>query len=129
LNGPITSAEKLLLTDQKIICSQSTEVRKLTGFIKFGTKKLFFYKRNGAIVEIADALCLLDFYVDEAQQRKGLGLQLFQEFLRLSNVNPEFVAYDRPSTKLIAFMRKHFNLCKPDFQPNRFALFEGFPLI
>ena len=75
-----------------------------------------------------NTLCLLDFYVDEDMQRHGLGLQLFQEFLRVANIKPELIAYDRPSPKLLPFMRRHFGLCRPEMQPNRYTLFEGFPI-
>jgi alpha-tubulin N-acetyltransferase 1 len=98
------------------------------GPLKYGYKDLFFYKKNGQVIQ-KRALCLLDFYVDSTEQRKGLGLLLFNKFLTAApDLLPSQIAYDRPSPKLLAFMAKHFCLTIPDQQPNRFTLFEGFEL-
>lgn len=130
LNGPITSARKLVeCPDQVLFLATDSSTGKAVGFIKFGPKDLYFYTRNGAVKNMHGQVCLLDFYVDESQQRRGCGIFLFKEMLSyLNNPPPHFLAYDRPSPKLLSFMAKHFGLYSPDTQPNKYTIFEGFPL-
>ena len=99
------------------------------GYIKFGPKDLFFYTKSGVVKSKRGQVCLLDFYVDDSIQRNGLGRLLFDEMIRyLNGPHPAFLAYDRPSPKLIGFMAKHFGLVRPDLQPNKYTIFEGFPI-
>jgi len=128
LNGPITSSEKLAAAGQTqtlLLCRDGAS--RVQGYIKYGLKDLYLYRNNGSILTCSPP-CLLDFYVHESVQRGGLGLRLFQAMLEDLGVAPHLIAYDRPSPKLISFMRKHFGLTKPSLQPNRYCLFEGFPL-
>jgi hypothetical protein len=149
LNGPITTVEKIEGSNHTtIICcdcgddsgvpltslslslsSTSTAAASVqcVGYIKYGTKDLYFYHKNGKISQ-SSPLCLLDFYVDERMQRSGLGISLFRRMLEQTGRAPKDIAYDRPSPKLVTFMRKHFNLVNPDLQPNRYAIYDGFPL-
>ena len=55
-------------------------------------------------------LCVLDFYVTETRQRTGCGKRLFEAMLRREQVEPRSLAVDRPSEKLISFLRKHYSL-------------------
>lgn len=73
-----------------------------------------------------DPLCVLDFYVDEAWQRRGVGLRLFQRLLQDEHATPDRLAYDRPSPKLFAFLRKHAGLSEHFPQPNRFVVFDAY---
>nr|XP_047912709.1 alpha-tubulin N-acetyltransferase 1 [Anser cygnoides] len=41
-------------------------------------------------------------------------------------LEPWRLAVDRPSEKLLAFLRKHYGLCHPIPQVNNFVIFEGF---
>lgn len=50
-------------------------------------------------------MCVLDFYVVEGHQRGGLGLGLFGAMLRCEAALPNRLGYDRPSPKLIGFLR------------------------
>lgn len=54
--------------------------------------------------------CVLDFYVHESCQRKGYGKLLFVKMLEYEHASPEKMAYDRPSSKLISFLKKHYKL-------------------
>ena len=133
LSGPITSTDKLISTatqnpHQRHHLLVFVEDSHALGFIKWGSKDLYFYRKNGSMLQCSP-VCLLDFFVRESEQRRGLGLKIFKAMLQhLGNLEPSTLAYDRPSHKLIAFMRKHFGLVKPDLQPNRYCLFEGFPI-
>lgn len=97
----------------------------VVGFLKTGTKHLFYVSPKGDYTEM-DPICVLDFYVDEAWQRHGVGLQLFQKLLQDENVTPAQLAYDRPSSKLFAFLKKHAGLTEYCPQPNRFVVFDAY---
>ena len=130
LTTPITSAKKLVENrDQVLFLATDTMTNVPVGFIKFGPKDLYFYSRTGVVKNMHGQVCLLDFYVEESQQRRGCGIYLFREMLKyLNDPPPHFLAYDRPSPKLLSFMAKHFGLYSPDLQPNKYTIFEGFPL-
>ena len=140
LNGPITSVEKLAGSNHTITVCKSTDgdTGYCVGYLKYGVKDLYFYHKNGKVTQ-SSPVCLLDFYVDDSMQRNGLGIDLFRHMLDALSIDPPVsslttpitpkdIAYDRPSPKLIAFMRKHYNMMNPDLQPNRFAIYDGFPL-
>ncbi|OWZ16865.1 Alpha-tubulin N-acetyltransferase [Phytophthora megakarya] len=95
------------------------------GFLKTGIKHLFYMSPKGEYIEI-DPICVLDFYVDENWQRRGVGLQLFQHLLHQENIAPAQLAYDRPSPKLFAFLKKHAGLTDHFPQPNRFVVFDEY---
>ena len=90
MNQAITSAHKFEGTDHTIILSVSTNHSDdpspvvCNGFIKFGVKSLYFYKKDGKIVQCSP-VCLLDFYVDETKQRNGIGLELFKAMMEVRN--------------------------------------------
>ena len=53
------------------------------GFAKFGSKDLFFYTKQGRVLERRETPCLLDFYVTEKLQRSGIGKLLFDKVLEV----------------------------------------------
>jgi alpha-tubulin N-acetyltransferase 1 len=71
-------------------------------------------------------LCVLDFYVHESCQRSGIGRTLIAAMLQHQNVHPVQLAYDRPSPKLLSFLRKHYSLSATQPQTNNFVVFRGF---
>eukprot|EP00210_Caulerpa_lentillifera_P008731 g8328.t1 len=79
---------------------------RVIGGIKCGMKHLFF-KKETDFVEV-EPMCVLDFYVHEKYQRKGFGHKLFHRFLKVTNEDPSTIAYDRPSSKLLAFLMKYY---------------------
>ncbi|KAI4890551.1 hypothetical protein NFI96_019246 [Prochilodus magdalenae] len=138
LPAPITSAAKLqsnrhylyLLKDGERNGGRGVAV----GYLKVGYKKLFLLDQRGAHVE-TEPLCVLDFYVTENLQRHGYGLELFRFMLEHKKVEPEQMAYDRPSPKFLAFLEKHFELkhSVPQYvvtvhniSVNNFVVFDGF---
>ena len=128
LNDPITSLEKLLspaaASHNLIICRNNDNI---IGYLKYGKKDLYFYKKDGKVVQ-SSPICLLDFYVSDIYQRQGIGLLLFKNMLEVLSINPCVFAYDRPSPKLISFLAKHYDMKNGDLQPNRFMIFDGFLL-
>ena len=71
-------------------------------------------------------LCVLDFYVYEKTQRAGYGRKIFDKMLKAENVHPAKLAYDRPSTKLQPFLKKHFGLSEYIPQNNNFVIFDKY---
>ena len=46
--------------------------------------------------------------------------------IRFQVAHPRFLAIDRPSPKLLGFLRKHYSLTKVIHQVNNYVIFEGF---
>ncbi|TSK28257.1 Alpha-tubulin N-acetyltransferase 1 [Bagarius yarrelli] len=126
---PITSAAKLQANRHCLYLLKDGERNggrgAAVGYLKVGYKKLFLLDQRGAHVE-TEPLCVLDFYVTESLQRHGYGLELFHFMLKHKKVEPEQMAYDRPSSKFLAFLEKHFDLKHSVPQVNNFVVFEGF---
>ncbi|KAF9099273.1 Alpha-tubulin N-acetyltransferase 1 [Mortierella sp. AM989] len=99
----------------------------VAGMLKIGEKKLFIVDKAGTMHE-QEACCVLDFYVDKSCQRRGFGKLLFDYMLKVEDIEPNQIAYDRPSPKLYQFLSKYFQLERHLPQPNMFAIFEGFKL-
>eukprot|EP01052_Picozoa_sp_SAG31_P033658 SAG31_NODE_3832_length_3839_cov_7.354813_2_plen_304_part_00 len=93
--------------------------------IRVGKKHLFIQHNGKQHVEV-EPLCLLDFYVHESRQRSGYGHELFTHVLRMERVEAHALGYDRPSPKLLAFLRKHFGLTAFTPQANNFVLFHQY---
>lgn len=54
--------------------------------LKAGKKGLYVFDRDGHHYQVQPP-CVLDFYVHESHQRKGLGKQLFEHMLQVSTLN------------------------------------------
>ncbi len=79
MSGPITSVEKLINSDCTAIVWVVDGVA--VGYAKYGLKDLFFYTKQGKVVERPRSLCLLDFFVSESMQRNGIGKLMFDKIL------------------------------------------------
>ncbi|XP_026516170.1 alpha-tubulin N-acetyltransferase 1 isoform X2 [Terrapene carolina triunguis] len=127
---PITSASRMQTNHHVLYILKDNEVKTagkgaIIGFLKVGYKKLFLLDRHGVHNEV-EPLCVLDFYIHESLQRHGYGKELFQCMLQRERVQPHQLAVDRPSEKLLCFLRKHYNLQGTIPQVNNFVIFEGF---
>lgn len=86
---------------------------------------------------------MLDFYVHESLQRQGVGKKLFLYMLQVittctvvcqctlrryqrESKGAHQVAYDRPSPKLLSFLRKHFGLNNYTPQENNYVVFKQY---
>jgi len=98
---------------------------KVCGILKVGQRNLFHYDGNGKVRELRP-LCVLDFYVHESVQRGGMGKLLFEKMLATESIEPRKLAYDRPSTKLIGFLNKHYGLSKYTPQNNNYVIFNQY---
>ncbi|KAM6472655.1 alpha-tubulin N-acetyltransferase 1 isoform 2-T2 [Liasis olivaceus] len=130
LPTPITSASRMQTNRHVLYILKDSEAKRtgkgvIIGFLKVGYKKLFVLDRQGAHNEV-EPLCVLDFYIHESLQRHGYGKELFHYMLQRERVEPYQLAVDRPSEKLLCFLRKHYNLSDTIPQVNNFVIFQGF---
>uniref|UniRef100_H3A0C8 Alpha-tubulin N-acetyltransferase 1 n=1 Tax=Latimeria chalumnae TaxID=7897 RepID=H3A0C8_LATCH len=128
LPAPITSATRMQTNRHHLYVLKDSPPHgkgAMIGFLKVGSKKLFVLDRNGAHHEL-EPLCVLDFYVHESLQRHGYGKELFDHMIQHERVDPVKLAFDRPSDKLLSFLRKHYGLKNNIPQVNNFVVFEGF---
>ncbi|KEG09405.1 hypothetical protein DQ04_05271040 [Trypanosoma grayi] len=96
------------------------------GILKVGVKKLFVtHPKYKALVEL-DPLCVLDFFVDTSCQRRGFGKSLFDFMVANEHLTPGEIAIDRPSTKFLAFLQKHYGLVEYTPQSNNFVVFHRY---
>mgnify|MGYP002626961373 CR=1 FL=1 len=123
LNTTITSAHKFFISNHRIFIK--AEQNKVLGFIKVGSKKLFLRDRGFNYHEV-NTLCVLDFYVHESTQRRGIGKELFDYMLKFEKKIPTELAYDRPSYKLLNFLNKYFGLNNYIPQNNNYVVFDEF---
>ena len=96
---------------------------RILGYLKVGVKHLYYWRKDGTTLQV-DPLCVLDFYVET--QRVGIGKALFDYMLNAEAKSPGALAYDRPSPKLLPFLRKHYGLNAFLPQPNNFIIFDAF---
>jgi len=124
LGAVVTDIHKLRNTDQRLYlyASRHGSHTLVHGGLKIGTKKLFVIADDNSLQEITPT-CVLDFYVHETCQRKGIGKELFEHFLAVENQHPGNLAYDRPSPKLLAFLSKHYGLRGYIPQNNNFVVY------
>ncbi|XP_026576523.1 alpha-tubulin N-acetyltransferase 1 isoform X1 [Pseudonaja textilis] len=130
LPTPITSASRMQTNRHVLYILKDSEAKMtgkgiIIGFLKVGYKKLFVLDRQGAHNEV-EPLCVLDFYIHESLQRHGYGKELFHYMLQRERVEPYQLAIDRPSEKLLCFLRKHYSLTDIIPQVNNFVIFQGF---
>lgn len=97
----------------------------VVGLLKIGRKSLYVFDKYGETRHV-NAPSVLDFYVHESRQRGGLGKILFEYMLEYENLLPEQLAIDRPSDKLLGFLRKHYALTQKIPQMNNFVIYDGF---
>mmetsp|Transcript_138042 Transcript_138042/g.240059 ORF Transcript_138042/g.240059 Transcript_138042/m.240059 type:complete len:449 (+) Transcript_138042:39-1385(+) len=135
LRKPITYGTTSGLLGQRIYLL--AENNTAMGLLKVGTKCLFVeppprVAARGQVLEQEasfreiNPVCVLDFYVHESCQRSGFGRLLFDTMLEHEKLHPAQFAYDRPSPKLIGFLKKHFGLVRYQPQNNNFVVFDDF---
>ncbi|CAG9317563.1 unnamed protein product [Blepharisma stoltei] len=124
LGAVITTPSRFFSSSDSKLYIKS-ENQKVIGILKTGRRKLFYTDMIGKITEMTP-LCLLDFYVHESMQRHGHGKLIYERMLEEENVLPNKIAIDRPSNKLISFMRKHYGLADYIPQNNNFVIYHQF---
>mmetsp|Transcript_76380 Transcript_76380/g.181658 ORF Transcript_76380/g.181658 Transcript_76380/m.181658 type:complete len:372 (+) Transcript_76380:63-1178(+) len=133
LRKPVTTGTPCLLGQRIYLLVHG---RTVLGLLKVGTKQLFvappprLLRSSGSSVQDSlrqiSPVCALDFYVHESCQRSGMGHRLFEAMLQEEGLQPSQLAYDRPSPKLLGFLRKHYKLCSYQPQNNNFVVFDEY---
>lgn len=123
LPGPITTASKFFNSPDNVLYIKIAG-EKVVGFIKTGVRRLFHFSEVG--VRELQPLCLLDFYVHESLQRSGFGKELYEFMLQDAQIQPAKIAIDRPSQKLLSFMRKHYGLSQYLPQSNNYVIYSQY---
>lgn len=123
LSTIITSYSRFAYSNHKIFIK--IDQNRIIGYIKTGIKNLIYCDRMARMREVSP-LCVLDFYVDESVQRHGYGRQIYDYMLQKEGVEPHQLAIDRPSSKFLGFMKKHFGLSSYRSQTNNFVIFDEY---
>jgi len=124
LGATITTYSKFISSGDNRLYIK-TENNRVYGILKMGKRNLFYYDSYGRVKELKP-MCVLDFYVHESAQRSGIGKVLFEKMLEYERIDPSKLAYDRPSPKLISFLKKHYGLSKFIPQNNNFVIFDQY---
>ena len=85
--------QKLLCSDHRLYIHRSE--RTVNGILKVGRKHLFIRDASADNMHEIEPMCVLDFYVHESLQKRGIGRQLFDEMLAREKVQPHMLGYDR----------------------------------
>ncbi|KAL7045763.1 hypothetical protein ACKWTF_002326 [Chironomus riparius] len=128
LNQAVTSSDRLRNCDEQVVYLMTEDNGKnglVVGLLKIGRKSLYVFDKFGDTKHVL-APCVLDFYIHETRQRAGLGKVLFEYMLEYENLLPEQLAIDRPSEKLLSFLKKHYALTEKIPQMNNFVIYDGF---
>ena len=123
LESAVTSTSRFFPSYDTLIIK--ADKNRVLGFIKVGTKNLFLRDLFFNYHE-SNTLCVLDFYVHESVQRKGVGKMIFDYMLNYENKHPASLAYDRPTLRLLSFMKKNYGLKDYMTQNNSFMIYEQF---
>ena len=119
----ITTTNKFFPSDQCLIIK--ADKNKVLGYIKVGPKKLFLRDRICNYHE-RKTLCVLDFYIYDTEQRKGIGREIFDFMLNYKNIEPGELAYDSPTLRFLAFLKRNYGLENFITQENNFTIFDEF---
>ena len=74
---------KFLASDHIIVICSDLKETEIIGFARFGIKDLYLYTKFGKVIEAKRSPCLLDFYVKESYQRRGLGKSMIDALLQV----------------------------------------------
>ena len=122
LKAPITSATKVRNMQEHIVYLLIDHAHNVVvGLLKVGKKNLYLLDRRGEQHEVCP-MCILDFYVHESRQRSGCGRKIFEHMLAEQDMHPRYMAIDRPSPKLLGFLRKYYDLNNVINQVNNLSL-------
>ncbi|XP_017475977.1 PREDICTED: alpha-tubulin N-acetyltransferase 1-like [Rhagoletis zephyria] len=130
LSKPVTSSQKLRMSESQTVYLIADiggyDGDVVVGLLKVGTKNLYLFDSLAQTKKVDNSPCILDFYVHESRQRTGLGKKLFDIMLAEENWIPVKCSVDRPSEKLLQFLKKHYGLEIIIPQANKFVLYQGF---
>lgn len=98
----------------------------VVGLLKVGRKDLYLFDEQSKLSSHRETPAILDFYVHESHQRRGLGKRLFEYMLADQGWSVGKCAVDRPSAMMRSFLAKHYQLVHTVPQANKFVLYKDF---
>ncbi|XP_063393550.1 alpha-tubulin N-acetyltransferase 1 [Cydia fagiglandana] len=130
LSKAITTAEKLRNAPTHVLyllkdASAKNGDGEIIGFLKVSYKHLYLFDERDKVREV-EPLCVLDFYVSGARQRRGNGRKLFDHMLQDTGSRPQDLAVDGPSSKMETFLAKNYGVDRLIRQSNNFAVSPAF---
>ena len=123
LESAITTTSRFFPSNHRLFIK--ADKNRVYGYLKVGPKKLFLRDRLFNYHE-RRTLSVLDFYVYDSMQRKGIGKQLFDYMLNYEKIDPNELAYDGPTLRFLSFLKKNYGLDNYLTQENSFIVFDGF---
>ncbi|XP_063546947.1 alpha-tubulin N-acetyltransferase 1 isoform X2 [Cydia strobilella] len=130
LSKAITTAEKLRNAPTHVLyllkdASAKNGDGEIIGFLKVSHKHLYLFDERDKVREV-EPLCVLDFFVSGARQRRGNGKRLFDYMLQDTGSRPQDLAIDGPSSKMETFLAKNYGVDHLIRQSNNFAVSPAF---
>lgn len=130
LKAPVTDYKRLLSNSHQLYLwtmphDSQPDTLIVKGLLKTGVKNLYIRRQDNQYSQISPT-CVLDFYVHESCQRTGIGKLLFEAMMDIENKLPHQLGYDRPSSKLMNFLVKHYQLSGYIPQVNQFVVFNAY---
>lgn len=125
LHTTVTSVGKLNEKNTIYLLASMSE-GLVTGVLKVGLKDLYLFDEDSKLSCHKATPSILDFYIHESHQRRGMGKRLFERMLADQGWSVGKCAVDRPSTMMRSFLAKHYGLVQAVPQPNKFVLYKDF---
>lgn len=93
MTGPLTSSKRMKqdVFDWNLYVYLSDHDLSPIAILKYGIKSLYFFDTKGKTIEVKECKCVLDFYVLETLQRQGVGVTLFNYFLKVTDLDLNIV--------------------------------------
>lgn len=95
-------------TDERMFIDYDYKRDRVNGFVRFGERNIPQGKG-----EFLNCFCLLDFWVHNSVERRGVGQKLFNYALQSVGKTPNELAYPSFSNKLEAFLATKYGLKAP----------------
>lgn len=125
LHTTVTSSGKLSEKNTIYLLASVAE-GLVTGVLKVGLKDLYLFDEESKLSCHKSTPSILDFYIHESHQRRGMGKRLFERMLADQQWSVGKCAVDRPSAMMRSFLAKHYGLVQAVPQPNKFVLYTDF---
>ncbi|EFO65197.1 Mechanosensory abnormality MEC-17-like protein [Giardia lamblia P15] len=122
LPSPVTNLA--FIRDSHHFLFLAVDEDRCLGILKGGVKHLFMLDSQNETHEM-DAMCCLDFYTHETVQRRGIGTRLFRAMELHTHISAHGWAFDRPSSKLLAFLSKVYGMQDFKAQSNNFFMLDA----
>ena len=98
---------------------------RVEGMMVVGSRTVMYRDDRGKCVDISP-LCVVDFYVHDRLQRRGIGIGIFSKMMKSEKIAVNKIAYDRPSPAILQFVSKYFDLWKHTQQSSGVLVYDAY---